>query len=765
MSGAIDFQIRRLVATSPGAIAPVNPFKRLRSKKKSVSAEEAAEERRVYALLDGADACRDAGNWLDAAAGYEAFLKERPDAAGIWVQLGHMLKEAGGFDNALSAYKQAQALEPETADTALMVGHLYKRHARYDEAETAYGQALSLDPSLRDAFRELSALGAAPQAHFTGSNDMSDGAQKTRVLLDLSDVFKFLKDYATVSGIQRVQLSMTESLLKAKRADLVPSYLDEDTRAYYTVDAGLILELAKLLAQPNTDHGALKDVIARAEAGAEPYLPVAGDTVFVAGAFWMLPDGLGIYSALKKAGVHIGVYIYDVIPVTHPEYCASELVARFSRCLFHFLSLADFIFTISDFSGEELLKHFSSRVPGLAPVTTARLAHTLAAEPSDKGASRKVQPLLEKPFVLFVSTLEARKNHAFVYRAWQLLIERHGPDKVPDLVFVGRKGWRVDDLVHSFEDSRHLDGKLHVLAGIDDADLALLYRGAEFTVFPSFMEGWGLPIGESLAFGTPCVASHTSSMPEVAGDFVDYVDPYNISGGVDLLEELLFTDGALAARRKRIADDFTPVGWPEVAGEMLTQIDGHIKRLNEGNTGEAETAPAPAARLGAGRFHQFEGSNFETRIDKVGQLANADLVFGGRWSWETDQIKWLTGKTTTLRCRVDGVEAADGTIYIPVQLDVRLKSGASLETRIEFSSNDDLLGSIGTDDAAQGIIVAVPLGPDGSLTLDITVTGKPPRDSRLRPILLGVAGLGLGTPVEAPFFTSSVIDIPQKQRP
>ena len=58
-----------------------------------------------------------------------------------------------------------------------------------------------------------------------------------------------------------------------------------------------------------------------------------------------------------------------------------------------------------------------------------------------------------------------------------------------------------------------------------DAELAFLYRNCRFTVFPSLYEGWGLPIGESLWFGKLCIASKTSSMPEVGGDLVDYVDP------------------------------------------------------------------------------------------------------------------------------------------------------------------------------------------------------------------------------------------------
>lgn len=746
---------------------PIDRFRRRRG--------PSPEDKRLGALLEKADAARDACDFDAAANGYRAFLKDRPEAAGIHVQLGHMLKESGNHTEAEACYRTALNLEPDNADTALMLGHLYKRWARYDAAEEFYKKALTIDPADTWAFRELSALGAFParlladQAKDAAENDTDRGhggaAQGAKILLDLSDVFKFLKDNSTVSGIQRVQLAMTEALLESGRADLTVSYLDEVTRAYYCVPAGPILELCRVLKAHEAGPGRLKALIHEAEQAARPYAPKAGDTIFVAGAFWMLPDVHGLYQWLKSAGVRIGVYIYDIIPVTHPEFCARGLVSRFTRCLFHFLHLADFVFTISDYSGAELKRVFAPKVAGLAPVSTLSLAHEMPAAPRRDQVSARIARLLDEEYVLFVSTIEARKNHMYLFRAWQMLAARHPDRRLPKLVFVGKKGWRVDDLMESFKDTDYLGGDLKVLTGIGDADLALLYRHAKFTCFPSIVEGWGLPIGESLTYGTPCVASNTSSMPEVGGDMVDYIDPFNITGGVALFEELLFDENALAQRRQRIKETFTPVTWRAVADNLLSDIDQHRERLNK-NINSRD--PAHVFKLPPAATMNFEDSLEEAHLDRVRMLAAADFAFDERWFWDNDGIKWLIGDEAhfdlTLDAGPDGAPAAakadDGTpVEVPVFLELKGSRSLTDGCVAAFHAKAERLGAVRLSaDAGIALSFTVPMDTDTNrVSFRLKIEGTLPRDSRLLPLSIAVARLGTGTPGPDRFFTHTLV--------
>ena len=87
-----------------------------------------------------------------------------------------------------------------------------------------------------------------------------------------------------------------------------------------------------------------------------------------------------------------------------------------------------------------------------------------------------------------------------------MMLQRQGKN-VPRLVFVGRPGWRVRDLMDQLKLTTNLNNRILLLHDLSDSELVALYKAAMFTVFPSFEEGWGLPVGESLVFGRPCVAS------------------------------------------------------------------------------------------------------------------------------------------------------------------------------------------------------------------------------------------------------------------
>ena len=142
----------------------------------------------------------------------------------------------------------------------------------------------------------------------------------------------------------------------------------------------------------------------------------------------------------------------------------------------------------------------------------------------------------------------------------------------PDLVFVGRFGWRVNDLRDMLEGTDYLGKRVHVLHDLSDTDLELLYRSCMFTAFPSIIEGWGLPVGESLAHGRPCVASNTSSIPEVGGDLVDYIDPWNVRHGVEIFKKMIFDTSYREARARNIKDRFVARTWDHVGRDLLGRL-------------------------------------------------------------------------------------------------------------------------------------------------------------------------------------------------
>jgi glycosyltransferase involved in cell wall biosynthesis len=105
---------------------------------------------------------------------------------------------------------------------------------------------------------------------------------------------------------------------------------------------------------------------------------------------------------------------------------------------------------------------------------------------------------------------------------------------------------------------------------VNDAELDLLYRHALFTVFPSLYEGWGLPVSESLAYGKFCIASNTSSLPEVGGDLVEYLDSWDLPAWVERLAYYFDNPKELKKREKKIASDYIPITWADTARVLIS---------------------------------------------------------------------------------------------------------------------------------------------------------------------------------------------------
>jgi glycosyltransferase involved in cell wall biosynthesis len=116
-----------------------------------------------------------------------------------------------------------------------------------------------------------------------------------------------------------------------------------------------------------------------------------------------------------------------------------------------------------------------------------------------------------------------------------------------------------------------LVGRVTFLDYVSPADLPALYAGAEATVFPSLYEGFGLPILEAMACGTPVIASHAGSLPEVAGDAAVLVDPYNVEGMAGIIETVLRDPGIRETMKWRGLEQVERFSWKRTA-LMILQV-------------------------------------------------------------------------------------------------------------------------------------------------------------------------------------------------
>lgn len=215
--------------------------------------------------------------------------------------------------------------------------------------------------------------------------------------------------------------------------------------------------------------------------------------------------------------------------------CFSRAFARWYQWLVPRLARrAQAIITVSRFSRDRIVEY--CRVPA-EKITVVYNGVDVGFRPQDaasvEACARRLS--LPRPYVLCVGSLEPRKNLRRLLAAWSRLADRYGDVW---LVLAGaghQEGTRV------FADAglSHVAPRVHLTGYLGDGDLPALYAGAEVFLYPSVYEGFGLPVAEAMACGTPVVCSNVTALPEVAGDAAEFVDPLDVESIADGLVRLL----------------------------------------------------------------------------------------------------------------------------------------------------------------------------------------------------------------------------------
>ncbi|BAV51785.1 glycosyl transferase family 1 [Mesorhizobium sp. 113-1-2] len=214
------------------------------------------------------------------------------------------------------------------------------------------------------------------------------------------------------------------------------------------------------------------------------------------------------------------------------------------------------------------------RYPGLeAPVTTIYPGYTRLVPGNIAAVHTRFG--IDRPYLLFVGTLEPRKNLVRLLEAWAGLDPQVRSGHL--LVIAGGQGWHLGDLRSRLVDLGVSD-QLRLTGYLDDTDLASLYAGARALTMPSLYEGFGLPILEANGFGVPVLTSNVSSMPEVAGAGALLVDPLSVSDLTAKLHQLLTDDRDLARRAAIAKANAARFDWHLSAKRLIEVFDQAIAK-------------------------------------------------------------------------------------------------------------------------------------------------------------------------------------------
>ena len=221
---------------------------------------------------------------------------------------------------------------------------------------------------------------------------------------------------------------------------------------------------------------------------------------------------------LKENAVRPIYMVHDLIPITHPEYCRDGEFKRHTNRMNAMLHTASGIISNSQDTLNEL-SHFANKQNYcLPPAIVAHLGVTHRLMCNGRPQS------MAAPYFTMLGTIEPRKNHLLILNVWRKLVERYG-ENTPKLVLIGQRGWECEQVIDMLERCPLLRNVVLELPNVSDHELAALLEHTKALLFPSFVEGFGLPLIEAIEQGITVLASNLSVFREIAGDTPHYFDP------------------------------------------------------------------------------------------------------------------------------------------------------------------------------------------------------------------------------------------------
>ncbi len=292
----------------------------------------------------------------------------------------------------------------------------------------------------------------------------------------------------------------------------------------------------------------------------------SSDRVLILDGLW---DKQSYIEGLRKISENAQVdhVVYDMIPVLYPGYVLGFITEAFENYMKTILPLCTNVYAISKNTAkdtEDVLARWGHK--NLPSITSFQLGDDILTQ------DKTVQDTHKGEFILATGTVEVRKNYPLLLYAYGLAREKN--IDLPPTFIVGKRGWLSEDFQHVIDTDPYFREKINILDNVTDNHLSALYNTSLFTICPSYYEGWGLPVRESLSYGKVTLSSNTSSLPEAGGDFADYFSPNNPDALLNLIVKYI-NEETRSNRQKYIISNYYHYSWESAMIDFSKQLSSN----------------------------------------------------------------------------------------------------------------------------------------------------------------------------------------------
>ena len=332
-----------------------------------------------------------------------------------------------------------------------------------------------------------------------------------------------------VTGIQRVTREITIRLIEKEQENVVLLHYNARENIYHRINNDAFCQYYRY------GKGVKNKMITRERI--ELSEMTEGDVFFDLDAAWMCRVKRSwLLPILKKQGVRIVAHIYDIISITHPQYCLERGVYNFMDFIGAHLQYADDIIVNAQATVDELQRLTQRLRISLPTCHVVPLGADFAKQEiitEDQVPKNVVEAVQNRPYILMVGTIEPRKNHKLLLEAYDKGLKEMGYN----IIMAGYMGWNMEGFEQKLESHPDYGKRIFHFTGLDDKAIAFLYQHAKFLAFCSYTEGFGLPIIEAIQRGTPVLAADVPVLREVGGDYCVWFEQDNAEELCEAVEQ------------------------------------------------------------------------------------------------------------------------------------------------------------------------------------------------------------------------------------